>query len=110
MPYAYTEWESTQKRRATLKGIAHYRQQLTKALFALGVNRQAFHGYESPIAIGTPCDKGDLTLVSKEAYAFIRDELHDFLPALLRHCQELDLLESDSVLLDLGLSFSQNKP
>lgn len=108
MPYAYTQWESTQKRRATLKGIAHYRQELSKTLFSVGVHRQAFHGYESPIAMETPCEKSDLTLVSKEAYAFVRDELHDFLPALLRYCQKLQLVDEESVLLDLNLSFSEN--
>ncbi|XVJ50576.1 MAG: hypothetical protein HEQ32_00150 [Vampirovibrio sp.] len=98
---AYQAWEATQKKRASLKPIAHYRQQIMKILFSLGVHRQAFHGYEAPVAIGMPCDKSEITPASEALHTFICDELRDFLPALLDYCNSLGLLKEDHSFAEL---------
>ena len=102
VPQAYMDWESTQKRRASLKSISYYRQALLKTLFEIGVARQAFQRYELPVALGMPCEKGDFTVPSEEEFHFISDELRDFLPVLVDYATELQLLEDDQTLAEIA--------
>jgi hypothetical protein len=107
VPQAYTHWESTQKRRASLKSISYYRQTLLKTLFEIGVARQAFQRYELPVALGMPCEKGDFNTPSEEVFHFISDELRDFLPVLVDYATELQLLEDDQTLAEIASHLTQ---
>ena len=102
MPHAYMAWESTQKRRASLKSISHFRQQLLKTLFDIGVQRQAFHGYELPVALGMPCEKGALEAPPENVFHFISDELRDFMPVLVDYATDLQLLQEDNTLAEIA--------
>ncbi len=107
MPHAYTAWEGTQKRRASLKSISHFRQQLLKTLFDIGVERHAFHSYELPVALGMPCEKGDLSVPDEAVFHFISDELRDFMPVLVDYARELQLLEDDQTLAEIASHLTQ---
>jgi hypothetical protein len=107
MPHAYTAWEGTQKRRASLKSISHFRQQLLKTLFDIGVERHAFHSYELPVALGMPCEKGDLSVPDEAVFHFISDELRDFMPVLVDYARELQLLKDDQTLAEIASHLTQ---
>jgi hypothetical protein len=107
MPHAYTAWEGTQKRRASLKSISHFRQQLLKTLFDIGVERHAFHSYELPVALGMPCEKGDLSVPDEAVFHFISDELRDFMPVMVDYARELQLLKDDQTLAEIASHLTQ---